>query len=282
MKNLLSSSIIQIITLGLCCLPMRAQQPAFPLPDIPESLTTTEECLEYLLLNYWNQYDFDDASPANQLAGEQGFVNFIDIMPTTDSLLCARSMARYVEKALATTERITRFDQLADHYLANRLSPIRNDIIYAHLLRQAIGFYSTAEHRKTHSAALQRTRFLLENIDKNQVGTVASDFKFKVDGKGKQHLRDIKSPITIIMFFDPQCDDCHRAMRQMEDSPLFDNPDINILRIQPSQVKRQYYVTVTPSFYLLDQDKHVLLKDVDLNTLSNTLPLYLPSSHPQE
>lgn len=267
MKNLLSSSIIQIITLGLCCLPMRAQQPAFPLPDIPESLTTTEECLEYLLLNYWNQYDFDDASPANQLAGEQGFVNFIDIMPTADSLLCARSMALYVEKALATAERITRFDQLADHYLANRLSPIRNDIIYAHLLRQAIGFYSTAEHRKTHSAALQRTRFLLENIDKNQVGTVASDFKFTDSDGRRRRLSNIQSPFVLIMLYDPECYDCILAKQDMETQPVFQNPDIKIIRVLPSQVKGKYHVTATPSFYLLNSKHVVLLKDATYESI---------------
>lgn len=280
--NTIRHIIIPLIAWALLCQPTRAQQPTFPLPTIPETLTTTEQCLQYLLMHYWELYDFDDTTATNQLVWEQGFVNFIDIMPVADSMLCEQSMALYVEKALLTDQRIQRFDYLADHYLADRHSPMRNDIIYAHLLRQAVAFYAKPQHKKTHAARLQRARFMLENIDKNQVGTVASDFKFKVDGKGKQHLRDIKSPITIIMFFDPQCDDCHRAMRQMEDSPLFANPDINILRIQPSQVKRQYYVTVTPSFYLLDQDKHVLLKDVDLNTLSNTLPLYLPSSHPQE
>lgn len=250
------------MTLGTLCLPIHAQQPAFPLPDIPESITTTEECLEYLLMHYWEQYDFDDTSPANQLAGEQGFVNFIDIMPTADSLLCARSMGLYVEQALATSERITRFDQLADHYLANRLSPVRNDIVYAHLLRQSVGFYSKPEHKKKHAAQLQRTRFMLENVEKNQVGTVAADFKFTDNDGHSRRLSKIQSPFILIMLYDPDCYECILTEQHMETQPVLKNPDIKIVRVLPSQVKRSYYVTATPSFYVLDSNRMVLLKDV--------------------
>ncbi len=251
---------ILIAAVGLW-LPAQAQDTSFPLPPLPPTLGQPAERLAYLLQHYWEQYNFDDTSSTNRRCGEQGFVDFINIMPVADSLLCADAAARYVELALATPEGREQFNSNTIHYLGNRLSPLRNDITYAHLLRQAARYYSRTEHKKTHYANLKRTLAMLDNIDKNQVGDTAADFKFK-DSKGKrQRLGNIHSKQVLLMFFDPECYDCLLAKQDMETNPLFANPDLSIVRVQPSQAKRLYYITGTPSFYMLDANRRVLLKD---------------------
>ena len=243
------------------CMRVQAQDTGFPLPQLPSSLSQPAERLDYLLRHYWEQYHFDDTSAGNWQSGEQGFVDFINIMPMADSLLCADAAALYVRQALATAGGREQFNAHTEHYLGNRLSPLRNDITYAHLLRQAVGYYSLPENKKTNGADLQRAQFLLANIEKNQVGTKAADFKFK-DSDGKRHrLSDIHTKRVLLMLFDPECYDCMLAKQAMETNPVFSDPDMQIVSVQPSQVKRLYYITATPSFYLLDADHRVILKD---------------------
>lgn len=249
-----------------CCV-CRAQQTDFILPDIPDTITQPNHRLNYLLRHYWDHYDFADTTAQGRLLGEQGFVDFINILPMADSTTCASATALYLAQALATPESRQHYDQLVTHYMMNRHSPLRNDKIYAHLLRQASIYYSQPERRRQMGAELKRTQFMLENIDRNQVGTLAPDFKFRdTDGK-RRKLSSIHSHLTIVMFYDPECEDCHRAQRLMDASPLFKRADIYTLRVLPSQVKRLFYITATPSFYLLDAEHRILLKDATLDQL---------------
>ena len=57
-------------------------QNGFPLPDVPQSLKGPELRANYLALHYWDRYDFgNDALIGNKEISEQGFSNFISIMP---------------------------------------------------------------------------------------------------------------------------------------------------------------------------------------------------------
>ncbi|MBR4845834.1 MAG: DUF5106 domain-containing protein, partial [Bacteroidaceae bacterium] len=53
----------------------------FPFPEIPISLQTPNERKEYLLLHYWNKFDFSNITLIqNRNITEQGFVNFIALL----------------------------------------------------------------------------------------------------------------------------------------------------------------------------------------------------------
>ena len=57
-------------------------QETFPLPDVPKTLKGVEARANYLASHYWDKIDFtDNALVGNKDISEQGFSNFISIMP---------------------------------------------------------------------------------------------------------------------------------------------------------------------------------------------------------
>lgn len=57
-------------------------QDTFPLPDVPTTLKGVEARANYLALHYWDKFDFSDNTLiGNKDVTEQGFSNFISIMP---------------------------------------------------------------------------------------------------------------------------------------------------------------------------------------------------------
>ena len=57
-------------------------QTTFPLPAVPDTLTTRTDRANYLALHYWDNIDFNDSTLiGNEDISEQGFCNFISIMP---------------------------------------------------------------------------------------------------------------------------------------------------------------------------------------------------------
>ena len=60
-----------------------AGQDAFPFPAIPETMTEPQERRSYLLLHYWDNYDFADTVLLHRAdVTEQGLVNYVALAGT--------------------------------------------------------------------------------------------------------------------------------------------------------------------------------------------------------
>ena len=71
-----------IISIFLFLPSLLIAQDVFPLPDVPGTLKAPEVRANYLALHYWDRLDFNDNSLIeNRDMMEQGFSNFISIMP---------------------------------------------------------------------------------------------------------------------------------------------------------------------------------------------------------
>lgn len=262
----------------------------FPFPQIPELLQTPEARLAFLMENYWSRYDFDNESDRGQATGEQGFADYINLLQYADSALAARSVKALADSLAKAPARLQRFDELTDHYLGNPNSPLRNDVVYAHMLRGLTALPQLDE------AARQRLTFRLQLVEKNQPGTTAADFAF-TDRQGKKHwLHEVESGLTLIVFSDPECEHCHEQMpRIIACEALRDNPHLTVLNIYPDDnteawlreakplpsnwieghsedgelhKAQTYYLPALPSLYLLDRDKRVLVKDGTLEQVA--------------
>lgn len=59
-----------------------AQQKAFPMSQIPTTLSTPAERANYLAIHYWDLYDFSEETLSHSgRMSEQAFTDFISIMP---------------------------------------------------------------------------------------------------------------------------------------------------------------------------------------------------------
>lgn len=109
--------------------------PVFKMIDIPSVLTATEERAEYLVLNYWNKFDFSDTtylvSPA---VLEQAFVDYLDVLPYSKPETAVASVKKTMEKAAVEKTMFVHFSGLFEKYLYEPNSPMRNEELFIPVL----------------------------------------------------------------------------------------------------------------------------------------------------
>ena len=116
-------------------LAVKAQEVLFPYPDIPDEVEVPEARLAYMLNHFWQHYVFADTTATHRQVGEQGMVDFLNLMQHADSLTAAKSAAAWADSLAANTSATPFFIDLMERYLADPESPVHNDLVYAHLLR---------------------------------------------------------------------------------------------------------------------------------------------------
>lgn len=233
----------------LCCVcGIGAQEVDFPYPDIPDEVEEPEARMAYMLNHFWQHYTFSDSTEANQQVGEQGVVDFLNLMQHADSLTAAQGAAVLADSLAANTDVFPFFTDVLERYLTDPESPLRDDKVYAHMLR-----------------ALPQTpqrEWLLRRVAKNQVGSYAADILVTLDDGRSCSLHKVESELTLIVFFDPDCERCHALDAQLKQEPLIQqNPRLRVVRKNVNDLGEEYYIPHTPTLYLLDADKRVVLKD---------------------
>ena len=261
-----------IVSLIAYAISSMAQARSFPYPAIPDSLQTVEKRMEYLALHYWDNFDFADTLQLNDAqVAEQGFVNYIDLLPRFSKKLAEKSVKAFCNKAFAVSSTATKsdlskspskikFESLIDHYLDDPRSPMRNDIVYLHLLRGMKASPAFDEAEK------ERIDFKIKMHDKNLPGSIALDFSFQgKDGK-PHHLSDYKDEKVILYFYDPDCENCHRISAWLSQQTI--PQEYTILTIHADdKISQLYSLQAMPTIYLLDKGNQVVLKDCNAETL---------------
>lgn len=250
-------SIITTLLLTVCCsLQLNAQQRTdFPYPALPDTLKDVEQRAEYLSIHYWDNYDFADSLLVkNADVTEQGFVNFIDLLPRFSKKTAEKGIEAFCQKAFANEKAKEKFESLIDHYYDDPQSPMRNDRVYLLFLARM------AENPAFSEAEKERLNFKIKSTDKNLPGDVALDFTFQ-DKSGKEHkLSDYKGQRTIIYFYDPECDNCHRITEWLSKQTI--PAEIAFLNVlADDKITNLYSIRATPTIFLLDTDNKVILKD---------------------
>lgn len=267
--------IIIIVSLISCALHLMAQGSSFTYPTMPDFLQTVEKRMEYLALHYWDRFDFADTLLLNDAnVAEQGFVNYIDLLPRFSQELAQRSMEVFIAKAFpgstsetssaapsgAKSQSKTKFESLIDHYLDDPRSPMRNDRVYLLFLRGMKSSMAFDEAEK------ERIDFKIKMHDKNLPGTTAIDFSFK--GKdGKPHrLSDYKDEKVILYFYDPDCENCHRISAWLSQQAIPQEYQMVMVHADDT-ISQLYSLQAMPTIYLLDKGNRVVLKDCSAETL---------------
>ena len=269
-----------------------------------QSNKSSSSDVDHALIRYWDDFDFTDtATVMNPEIGEQKLVDFIAEFPnvsdTVRTLAIHRMLYQAQEEPLSIGYVIKQFD----HYLYDPNSPMRNDLYYEPVLAFMADSADLMDYERT------RYRNLLDLVRKNQVGHQASDFMFVSPNGGNANLYESEALFTLLFFYEPGCPSCETAIDQMGSSSIFQqlsaNEKLEVLAIYPYgdlEIWREYQdripaywtngfdrrsqiitdglydIRATPTIYLLDENKKVLLKDTDLAQLARFLTKYMNHS----
>lgn len=274
----------------------------FTLPDIPQALITSEDRAEYLVSHYWDNFDFTDTTLISRPEiTEQVLVDFLDILPYVPFEQSQSALTALMDSASADSAMYVHFMKLAEKYLYDPNSPLRNEELYIPVLNCVVASSKLDEAQKV------RPRYQLKSAMKNRPGSIATDFLYTISDGTVAWMSSINADYTILYFNNPDCHDCKRVKRYIKDSELFNRmiqantgPTLRILAIYPDadlplwkradypgimingydagQVimdKELYDLKAIPTLYLLDKDKRIILKDDSVERIEAWLQVEL-------
>lgn len=258
-----------------------------PLPQIPASLNTPEERADYLAMHFWDAMDWRDNGKAlDTVFVEQNFANFLSGLPYTTEKGLQEAVKSLLDKAKAAgAPQLDFLYAVAEKYLYQQDSPMRDERIFLPFVDWAIatGYHTERAHER-HA-----------EIMRNRPGTPATDFTFELRGGGKSSLAAMQGTPVLLMFYEPDCDNCRQAEQKLKASATFRETlasgQLQMLAIYVGEDRDLwtghaaalpqdwtigidsdmiiddndlYHIGATPSFYLIDDLGTVILKDADL------------------
>lgn len=264
------------------------QEEVFPFPEIPEVMTDPGERRSYLVLHYWDCYDFADTALLHRAAvTEQGLVNYVALVGShPDRAEADKSVDVFCRQVAASDEARGTFASLLEKYLYDPMSPVRDDALYVRFLDRLLAHVPADDARRS------RWSFQKELAARNNPGQAAEDFTYHQPDGTARTLYGTQANRLLLLFYDPECENCHAVMQAMKSSTALDeavregrvtvlavytegNPDVwqaKLGELPPGwlvgtdheviKTKALYDLKAMPTLYLLDAGKRVLLKDV--------------------
>lgn len=276
------------------------QQDSFPYPQIPSVIRNPEKRKEFLLCNYWSEFDFSNRTMIdNRNVGEQGFVNFISLLSDklTSQKLIKQSMEAFCKGLLSDTYARKIITKWMDSYLDNANSPFYNESLYTAYLETLLKVLPANDVMRS------SYNFKLQLVKRNNPGNTATDFTYYLANGQKKSLQStpVKGNHLLLLFYDPECESCHKVLLQMAaDKQLAEAikaGKLSVLAIYTEgneEVWRKalpdlpqdwtvgtdreavklgalYDLKAMPSLYLLDKKKKVILKDATYEAIRQIL-----------
>lgn len=285
--------VILLVVFALSTVVNSLGSEVFPLPSVPDSLVTAESRANYLALHYWDNIDFNDSTIiGNEDISEQGFSNFISIMPYVTQKEVA--FAEFISKISLKPDVQDYFMAVAKKYLAESQSPVFNEELYIMMLQSLLSSDMLDSARRDKYSAILDTEM------KNRVGEVATDFEFMLRDGERGRLSEINAKYILVFFSDPDCDRCNSVKTQIDASAVVRIKlllgDLALLSVcvegdtdawkrikTPDEWidacdekcaiydQELYDIPGLPSFYLLDSSHRVILRDVHFQLVENFL-----------
>ena len=257
----------------------------FIFPEIPKEITSPAEKAQFIALNYWDNFEYENFSVDE---AEQIYVDFLNILDRCGEDVCPAAM---YSLTLCIKEDFNAIDFILDvseKYLFDKSSPYKDHekliMLISSLINESV----------INSDQNEYVSEMLTKAARNRIGTTAPDFNFVTTSHEKCSLYSIDSEYTLLFLFDPLCPSCIVMGEEIINSSLinlamqeaglniifitpFNDPDDQLsatfthmpedwtLAFDPKEEiirKKLYFWDYIPSLYLLDKDKKVILKDV--------------------
>lgn len=258
----------------------------FTLPEVPVMLQQVEDRLNYVVEHYWDHFDFRDTAYINvPEVTEQALVNYIDLLARVTPERADSSLTQVVRRSMQEPKMEKYLTETFRRYLMDPNSPLRNDELYEPVAR-------LLAERTSDIAVSSKAEHDLRLIRINRRGTKAADFTFTRYDGGQQRLHRLSADRLILLFYDPDCENCAQTLESMKTSSVLADclaqQKVKLLAVYADEELerwKQYHPSLPatwlnaydkehrimqeglydlqalPSLYLLDADKNVLLKD---------------------
>lgn len=261
----------------------------FQLPEIPVMMTDPEQRAVFVANHYWDHFDFRDTAYIHLPdITEQAAVNFMDLTQRISQEEALSSIRKLAEKASVEPKVLNYFWETLYRYWHDPNSPMKNEDMFILLCKGMEQTPQVGEY------LMARAAYFRKMAEKNRTGMKAADFVYTLASGKQGRLHGIKADYTLVFFYNPDCHTCADIKQAMRSSQFLQemtgSGQIKVLTIYPDEdvalwrehlhemsenwingydkgqvltVEQRYDLSSIPSFYLLDKDKKVVLKDAD-------------------
>lgn len=255
---------------------LQAQKDSFPLPVVPSTIKTPEARANYLALHYWDLYEFsDNGLIGNKDVSEQGFSNFISIMPYVTQREAA--FEALVARMNTNPKMTPYFVALAEKYLSEPLSPVYNEDLYLLMLEKVVASKGLSELDKG------EYKFDLKMAKKNRLGTRAANFTYLCRNGMRGELWDVcGGEYVLLLFGDPDCNVCMDAKEQLAASAIIkdmvDDKRLTVLSVCVEGKTKVWEKSSAPDGWIDACDEKMVIYDKQLYEIKGLPVIYILDS----
>ena len=248
----------------------------FALPVIPALLNTPESRADYLVRHYWENVDFADTTYLDHReVMEQAWVDYIDIMKLVPEETAISAIKQMYKDAGKKKKVFFYFTDLAEKYLYDPNSPMRNEELYIPVLDAML-----------ESSVLDDTEKILpkgrrELAEQNRPGRQAEDFTYTLVSGKSGTLYGVKADYTLLFINNPGCHACEEGIKELKQAPAinkeFEAGNLKILSVYPDEDKEEWetHLSDFPKEWINGYDKKLMIKEKNLYDLKAIPTLYL-------
>ncbi|MBR4524248.1 MAG: DUF5106 domain-containing protein [Bacteroidales bacterium] len=271
----------------------------FPYPTVPGVYTDPEERMDWILDHFWDAFlACDGPCDTGAVLGVRHsdvegqvalYAQQLETLPLAEAQRKMRHFFTQVEERQAADTASHVFllmEEIVSRYLYDPNSPVRNEDLYLPYVEGLAASRFTREEARPGYVYQARMCALAPT------GSVAPDFRF-TDARGRtRRMHDVKARTTLLFFSNPGCNACLEIINTLEAVPgirnriangdfavvnVYIDEDLDAWRAyEPNyprdwncgydpdgliRADRIYNIRAIPSLYLLDGEKHIILKD---------------------
>ena len=255
---------------------------------IPSVINDDAGRIEYLSARFWDNIPWNDTNIVIKIVQlQKPFADYLQILSSGSLSSAAESLGKLAEQCANSSRNIQEpFTELFEQSLYDPNSSYKNEELY---IRVAEGFL---RGKNLIPGARERFNFQLTTLRKNRIGTISEDFTI-ITSKGREiNLHSFVSPYTLLFFYEPECKSCNTDKEYITDSKVFLNAgkiikivavytgtDLAVWEAHSGTFPENWEVghdkenmivnesiydrRASPSIYILDKNKKVILKDAN-------------------
>lgn len=262
-------------------------QPLFEYPIPPEEMESLEERCNYLVKNFWNDFDFKKKQPIDQYALNEAFKVYCTAFQFASVKEIDQSVDKLISKISSDPVYLLQFTKAAEFNLYSPNADFWIDSIYLKFLDALVKNKKISENRKEKYIAQAKA------LRESATGNTAPTFSFTdLNGESKNYF-PMSTP-TLLIFGDPENTDWRLERLRMDSNfklgEAIDKGKINILYIAipasgsaplnedwknavsnynkkwtigtSDEAQKVYDTRLNPSIFLVGSDGKILYKNI--------------------
>lgn len=204
--------------------------PLFEYPVAPEEISGFSEKCNWLAENFWNPLDLKSKDAVDQARINHAFQVYASTVQYADKEKVTMAIDRLMKNLQKNPMLLFQFTKAAEENLYGPRAEFWIDELYAHILQAALA------NKKFPSSKRPRYELQLRQLEATMVGNTPARFDFVRPTGDSAQFFPMSTP-TIIIFGDPNCNDCRMGKLRMQSNVTFSKAvadgRINVLFIIP-------------------------------------------------